>query len=177
MWFFMLNSGIHSTITGILLAITIPFKTINGISPAAKLEHRLVKPVSFFILPLFALFNTAIIIDFSMFSNLLSNGSLGIFFGLVFGKPIGITFFTYLSHKFKIAKLPDKTNFMSIIGVGALGGIGFTMSIFISLLAFDDINIINQMKFAILISSLISGLIGYLILKFIKINVIQTKKD
>lgn len=165
MWFFMLKSGIHPTITGVLLAFAIPFRNANGESPSAKLEHSLIKPVSFLILPVFALANTGIIFSAGWYEGILSNNSLGIIAGLVLGKPVGIIIFSYIAIKTKLGNLPSDINFKHITGAGILAGIGFTMSIFITLLAFDDTSVIVNSKIAVLLASLISGSSGYFFLR------------
>jgi Na+:H+ antiporter, NhaA family len=165
MWYFMLNSGVHATITGVLLAFAIPFGNSGEKSTSYILQHFLHKPVAFIILPIFALANTAIILSSDIGETLSQNYSIGIAAGLIAGKPLGIFLFTFLAVSFGICKLPDDLNWKSIAGVGFLGGIGFTMSIFIALLAFDNETIINNAKFVILISSLIAGLIGFISLK------------
>ena len=165
MWYFMLNSGVHATITGVLLAFAIPFGNGDEKSTSYILQHFLHKPVAFIILPIFALANTAIIMSGDIGRTLTQNYSVGIAVGLIIGKPLGIFLFTFLAVTFGLCKLPDDTNWKSILGVGFLGGIGFTMSIFITLLAFDNETIINNAKFVILISSLIAGLIGFISLK------------
>jgi len=157
MWYFMLNSGVHATITGVLLAFTIPFGNGNKKSTSYILQHFLHKPVAFIILPIFALANTAILLSGDIGQTLSQNYSLGIAVGLIAGKPLGIFLLTFLAVKFGLCKLPDDLNWKSILGVGFLGGIGFTMSIFIALLAFDNETIINNAKFVILISSIGSG--------------------
>lgn len=167
MWYFMLNSGVHATITGVLLAFAIPFGNADEKSTSYILQHFLHKPVAFIILPIFALANTAIILNGNIGQTLTENYSLGIALGLIVGKPLGIFLLTFLAVIFGLCKLPDDINWKSIAGVGFLGGIGFTMSIFITLLAFDNETIINNAKFVILISSLIAGLIGFLTLKLI----------
>ena len=165
MWYFMLNSGVHATITGVLLAFAIPFGNGNKKSTSYILQHLLHKPVAFIILPIFALANTAIILSSNMGDILTENYSIGIALGLIVGKPLGIFVLTFLAVKLGICQLPSDLNWKSIIGVGFLGGIGFTMSIFVTLLAFDDGTIINNAKFIILLSSLIAGIIGFLSLK------------
>ena len=165
MWYFMLNSGVHATITGVLLAFAIPFSAGDKKSGSIILQNFLHLPVAFFILPIFALANTAIKINSDWHYALTHNYTLGIALGLILGKPIGIALFSYLSVKLKICSLPDEINWKAIIGVGFLGGIGFTMSIFITLLAFSDNEHIDNSKIMILVSSLIAGLFGYLFLK------------
>jgi NhaA family Na+:H+ antiporter len=165
MWYFMLNSGVHATITGVLLAFAIPFQDGSKKTISYKLQHFLHKPVVFIILPLFALCNTAIVIGSDWLHNFTEDYSMGIIFGLIIGKPLGIIVFSYLAILFGLAKLPKELSMKKLLGAGFLGGIGFTMSIFISLLAFDDAAIINNAKFMILVASLLSGIVGFLWLK------------
>ncbi|WP_298154165.1 Na+/H+ antiporter NhaA [Flavobacterium sp.] len=167
MWFFMLHSGVHATITGVLLAFAIPFGNGDEKSTSYILQHFLHKPVSFIILPLFALANTAIVLSSDFGAVLTAHYSIGIALGLIVGKPLGIFILTYLAATCGLCKLPDDLSWKSILGVGFLGGIGFTMSIFITLLAFDDQAIISNAKFIIMLSSLVAGLLGFVSLKFI----------
>lgn len=173
MWYFMMNSGVHATITGVLLAFVIPFQKDEETSISHQLERWLHKPVSFLILPIFALANTAIVLRFNSGESLLPTYALGIILGLVIGKPLGITLFSYLSVKIKAAQLPSDLNWKQIFGAGILGGIGFTMSIFITLLAFTDATIINNAKLYIIIASFLAGIIGLIFLK----NVLKTDKN
>ncbi|WP_428224653.1 Na+/H+ antiporter NhaA [Flavobacterium sp.] len=167
MWWFMLHSGVHATITGVLLAFAIPFEKGEEQSISYKLEHFLHKPVSFIILPIFALANTAIAINFKTLSNGLPTYAWGILLGLVVGKPLGITLFSWLAVKVRLARLTHGLQWKSIFGAGILGGIGFTMSIFVTLLAFSDTEIINNAKLYIIIASVLAGLFGLLYLKSI----------
>jgi NhaA family Na+:H+ antiporter len=166
MWYFMLHSGIHATITGVLLAFAVPFGDGSEKSPSFILQHILHKPVAFIILPLFALANTSLTISAHWYQVLLSSNSLGIALGLLAGKPLGILLFSYLSIRLKISSMPEGLDFKQMAGAGFLGGIGFTMSIFITLLAFNQDDIIEQSKIAIMVSSLLAGCIGYCVLKF-----------
>ena len=165
MWYFMLNSGVHATISGVLLAFAIPFGNGDKKSTSYLLQHWLHKPVAFIILPIFALANTAIIINSDWHYALTHHYTIGIALGLIVGKFLGISIFSYAAVKSKICQLPEDLNWKSIFGVSFLGGIGFTMSIFITLLAFNDDEHISNAKIMILISSLVAGLIGYLLLK------------
>lgn len=165
MWYFMLNSGIHATITGVLLAFVIPFGDGSKHSISYKLQHFLHGYVAFIILPLFALANTAIVLGTDIVETLHLHYSMGIMLGLVIGKPLGIALFSFLAVSVGLCKLPGDLNWKTIISVGFLGGIGFTMSIFVTLLAFDDPHIINNAKFIILLSSLTAGIIGFILLK------------
>lgn len=166
MWFFMLNSGVHATITGVLLAFAIPFGMGEEESISYKLQHFLHKPVAFFILPVFALANTAIVFGPDFGTIFSEQYSLGIALGLIAGKPVGILLLSLIVVKLGICKLPAYLTWKHVIGAGLLAGIGFTMSIFITLLAFENSAIINNAKLVILFSSLTAGLIGYLVLRF-----------
>lgn len=168
MWFLMLKSGVHPTIAGVLLAFAIPFsaKAEDESSPSHRLENMLHKPVAFFILPAFALANTGIIIASGWESGLLSANSLGIIAGLVIGKPVGIVVLSVIAVTLGICKLPSDLKWSHIAGAGMLGGIGFTMSIFIANLAFsNNASEINSAKMAILVASTLAGIIGYLWLR------------
>jgi Na+:H+ antiporter, NhaA family len=164
MWYCMLQSGVHATISGVLLAFAIPFGDGREKSISYRLQHALHKPVAFIILPLFALANTAIAFPGNIKDTLNSNNSMGIMAGLVLGKPIGILLFCYAAIKLRIAKLAEGVSWAQLAGAGILAGIGFTMSIFITLLAFHDQEIIKHSKIVILFSSLIAGVAGYLFL-------------
>lgn len=162
MWYFMLHSGIHATITGVLLAFVIPFGEGKEKSTSYILQHVLHKPVAFIILPLFALANTCIAIDTNWYKGLMDQSSLGIIAGLCIGKPIGIILFSFLSVITGVCVLPDDLTWKHISGIGFLGGIGFTMSIFITMLAYSDPALITQSKIGILIASSVSGIAGYI---------------
>jgi Na+:H+ antiporter, NhaA family len=163
MWFLMVKSGVHATIAGVLLAFAIPFsrKAEDEASPSHRLEHLLHKPVAFVILPLFALANTGVVFDPQWQQQLASNNSLGIIAGLVIGKPVGIVLLCYLAVLTGLCRLPVDLGWRHIIGVGLLAGIGFTMSIFITNLAFaGQPEVINAAKMAILMASVTAGLLG-----------------
>jgi NhaA family Na+:H+ antiporter len=164
MWYFMLKSGVHATIAGVLLAFVIPFGNGDEKSASYKLQHFLHKPVAFIIMPIFALANTGIALAGNWTERLLTSNSLGIFAGLFVGKPLGIALFSFLAVKIGLSQLPDEVSWKHIIGAGFLGGIGFTMSIFIALLAFGNPEIVQSSKISILISSLLAGIVGFLIL-------------
>jgi NhaA family Na+:H+ antiporter len=165
MWYFMLHSGVHATITGVLLAFAIPFGDGEEKSPSYLLQHLLHKPVAFIILPLFAIANTGIAIGDGWQTSLGQSNSLGIIAGLVIGKPLGILLFSFTGVALGLCILPPGLKWKNIIGAGFLGGIGFTMSIFITLLAMNETAIINNSKIAILIASFLAGAIGYVWLK------------
>ncbi len=167
MWYFMLSSGVHATITGVLLAFVIPFSGGSSKTTSYKLQHFLHKPVAFLILPLFAMANTCIAINTDWHEGLSHPNALGIILGLVVGKPVGILLFAFLSVILGICALPSDVKWKHILGAGMLGGIGFTMSIFVTILAFTDPEVITYSKIAILIASLTSGTIGFLFLNSI----------
>ena len=165
MWYFMHRSGVHATITGILVAFAYPYGDGSTRSPSYKLQHALHKPVAFLILPLFALANTAIALPEAWFSGLTTSNSLGIALGLIVGKPLGIMAFSGLAVALGISQLPRGLGWKHLLGTGFLAGIGFTMSIFITLLAFDDEALVVQSKIAVMVASLVGALIGLFTLK------------
>lgn len=216
LWVAMLNSGVHASISGILIALTIPARTSKKpenlskiITPTLKklnkridkvdgdgvlsdeLQHQLIQqiqthtketttplqrwahfieqPVTLLILPIFALVNAGIILNPAMFPEMAGSKIVwGVMLGLVLGKSLGISFFCWLSLRFGIGRLPEGMNFSHVIGVSLLGGVGFTMSIFVAGLAFgEDLESINNAKSAILFASLIAGIGGYLWLRFV----------
>lgn len=170
MWFLMLQSGVHATIAGVALAFAIPFsaKDEDAESPSYKLEFFLHKPVAFIILPIFALANTGISVGADWMQDVTSTNSVGITAGLVLGKPLGVTFLCFVAVASGICRLPPDLNWRHISGAGILGGIGFTMSIFITNLAFvENTQTTNASKMAILFVSLIAGTIGFLWLNFL----------
>ncbi len=166
MWYCMLQSGVHATVSGVLLAFAIPFGNGDEKSTSYLLQHYLHKPVAFVILPLFALANTGIVFATGWHYQLVSKNGIGILLGLILGKPLGVFLFSFLAVKLKISSLADDINWKQILGAGILGGIGFTMSIFITLLAFKDAEIIVGSKIAVLFSSVVAGIIGYFFLHF-----------
>lgn len=164
MWYFIHHSGIHATIAGVLTALTLPTTEDDTESPLEKLEHSLNNPVNFIIMPIFAIANTNITFESGMIEGLAGNVGLGILLGLFLGKPIGIFLMSWLSVKLKIAELPAGTNWLHVLGLGLLGGIGFTMSIFIALLSFEGHALQTEAKFAVLAASVLSGIAGYFLL-------------
>lgn len=176
MWYFMLHSGVHATIAGVLLAFAIPFGDGGDKSPSYILQHFLHKPVAFFVLPLFAIANTCIGIGNNWLDGLGQSNSLGIIAGLVIGKPLGVWLFSFIGVGVGLCILPTDLKWKNIVGADFLAGIGFTMSIFITLLAFDDTVIINNSKIAIIIASLIAGIIGFLCLKLTPKKTVETHK-
>jgi Na+:H+ antiporter, NhaA family len=170
MWALMLKSGIHATIAGVLLAFAIPYSSRQDDeeSPSHRLEHLLHTPTAFLILPLFALANTGIVIGANWTTELASPNSLGIVGGLVLGKPIGIFLFSFAAVSLGVCKLPVDLSWRHVLGAAILGGIGFTMSIFITNLAFpEQADTITASKIGILLASLTAGIIGFVWLKFL----------
>jgi NhaA family Na+:H+ antiporter len=171
LWYFILHSGIHTTIAGVILASTIPFSVKKSShSPLKYLEEKLHTFSGFIILPLFAFFNADINLDSISLTSLTNTVPMGIMLGLLLGKPIGITLLTYISIKVKLCQLPNNVNMYDILGVSFLCGIGFTMSLFINALAFpENIELASfgqeYSKSGIFFGSILSGIIGYIILK------------
>ncbi|RQP13132.1 MAG: Na+/H+ antiporter NhaA [Chryseobacterium sp.] len=167
LWYLMHHSGIHATIAGVLLAFTIPTNVETDIpSPLEKLESALHMPVSFIVMPLFALSNTNILFKEGMVDGLFTPFGYGIIGGLVLGKVVGINLFSFIAVKLGWSSLPQNAEWKHMIGAGLLGGIGFTMSIFIALLSYKGMpDVQEEAKFAILVASLIAGISGYLVLK------------
>jgi len=165
-WYFIHESGIHATISGVLLAFAIPFRKGAADSPSNRLLHLLHKPVAFLILPLFALSNTGIVLTGENLKTITEPYALGIMTGLVIGKPLGILLFTWIARLTGIGSLPHDLNWCSLTGAGFLAGIGFAMSIFITLLAFSEAGLVNHAKLAILTGSAVAGIAGFSILKY-----------
>lgn len=173
LWVAVLKSGIHATLAGVLIGFAIPLKDKLGNSPLHDYAHKMSPYVSFAILPIFAFANAGISLGQVSITSLLEPVSLGIVFGLVLGKPIGVFSFVWLATKMKIATLPERINFKHIFGVSLLCGIGFTMSIFLSGLSFTDSHEINLTRLSILIGSLLSALLGYFYLKAVCVKPMQ----
>jgi NhaA family Na+:H+ antiporter len=159
LWYFVLKSGIHPTIAGVLLALIIPREL------AEEMEHLLTKPVSYVILPLFALANTAIPLSFNLSEGLFSALTMGIVFGLFLGKPIGIVGFSYLLNRLKMGTFPAGMGFKQMTGIGLIAGIGFTMSVFITTLSFETSEAANLSKLAVITGSMLSALAGMILLR------------
>ncbi|MFH0989512.1 MAG: Na+/H+ antiporter NhaA [bacterium] len=175
LWIALLKSGVHATIAGVLLAATIPAQFNRsldqegeGTSPLQKLEHTLHPWVSYFIMPVFALANAGIVVSAGFLSALTHSISAGIILGLVIGKQVGITLFAWLAVRLKLASLPAHTRWIQLYGVGWLGGIGFTMSLFIATLAYGESEILANAKLAILMGSVIAGFGGWALLRSVR---------
>ena len=169
LWVFVLKSGVHATLAGIILAFTIPLNVINHkrkrVSPVKSLQHYIHFWVAFYILPIFAFVNAGIDLRTLEISQVFNPVSLGIILGLFLGKQVGVFLFVYLAVKFNFAKLPKYTSWTQVYGISVLTGIGFTMSLFVDSLAFEDSSMFAYTdKLAILIGSILSGLFGYFIL-------------
>jgi NhaA family Na+:H+ antiporter len=170
MWALMLKSGIHATIAGVMLAFAIPFwKTEDAEhSPSHQLENSLHKPVAFLVLPMFALANTGILIGTTWLADLSGPNAMGIIGGLVIGKPLGVLLLSIVAVMLGICSLPPDLRWRHLVGAGMLGGIGFTMSIFITNLAFaDQPELINAAKMSVFAASLMAGVLGFLWLRFL----------
>lgn len=158
LWYFIFNSGIHATIAGVLLAFVVPLEKLGDYI------HGLHDPVNFIILPLFALANTAILLPDDIIAGFSSSLSWGVLIGLVVGKPIGITLLAWLTVKMGWGEKPAGTSWTQILGIGILAGIGFTMSIFITMLAFSTLETQNISKLAILAGAILSVTLGLITL-------------
>ena len=167
LWYFVLKSGVHATIAGVLLATTIPNNVENNVdhSMLKHLEHKLHNFVGILVLPVFAFFNSDINFSDVTMSSVYSPLSMGVILGLLLGKPIGITLFTYVGMKTKLFSLPENVTLKDVFGLSLLCGIGFTMSLFINGLAFTEAYLIDSSKLGIFIGSIVSAIAGYLILK------------
>lgn len=168
MWVLMLKSGIHATIAGVMLAFAIPFWSRTGDEHSAShtLENQLHKPIAFVVLPLFALANTGVLLNTDLLAEMAGSNGLGIIAGLVLGKPLGVVLLSAIAIGLGLCRLPPDLRFSHIVGAGMLGGIGFTMSIFITNLAFgDDIVNVHASKIAIFGASLLAGVLGVLWLR------------
>jgi len=166
LWFFTHESGIHATISGVLLAATIPHKkSEKDYSLLLKLEHALSPYVAFGIMPLFALANAGVVLEGVSFNTLILPIPLGILCGLFIGKQIGVFLFSYLSIKLKLAEMPSNSNWVKLYGVGILTGIGFTMSLFVGNLAFyENPAYMDGVKIGVLSGSFLSATVGYFVL-------------
>ena len=166
LWDFTHNSGIHATIAGVLLAMTIPHrKKEKDFSLLLKIEHAISPYVAFGIMPLFAFANAGVSLEGLSFSSLMDKVPLGIVLGLFVGKQLGVFIFSYVSIKLKIAQMPNNANWPNFYGVGVLTGIGFTMSLFVGNLAFaENIQYMDGVKIGVLTGSLLSTLFGYFLI-------------
>jgi len=172
LWFFTYQSGIHSTISGVLLALTIPhWNKKKDFSLLLNLEHKISPYVAFGIMPLFAFANAGVSLENISMKTLLNPVPLGILCGLFFGKQIGVFLFSFLSIRFKFAEIPNNSNWLTLYGVSILTGIGFTMSLFVGNLAFvNNVEYIDGVKIGVLSGSLLSTLLGYFLLLIVTNN-------
>ena len=167
MWAFVLKSGVHATLAGVVMAMFIPTtsKSESEKSPLLKMEHGLHPWVAYAVLPLFAFANAGVPLSGFTFGSLFTPITLGIILGLFFGKQIGVMLFTYLGVKFKLCELPTNSTWLSYYGMSLVTGIGFTMSLFIGTLAFDAFDTQNAVRIGVLLGSFLSGVLGYCVLK------------
>ncbi len=162
LWYCLFNSGIHATIAGVVMAFSMPLNKL------AKVEHLLHKPVNFLIMPLFALANTAIILPASFTGIYTNTISIGVICGLMIGKPVGIFLFSFIASKSGLATMPSQASYKQLLGVGMLGGIGFTMSIFTSSLAYSHQELLVISKVAVITASVGSSILGYVYLSMLR---------
>jgi len=161
MWFFVLKSGVHATLAGVVTAFFIPLKDKWGKSPLHSIEHGLSPYVLYFIIPVFAFANAGVVLTGMQFADLFAALPLGIALGLVLGKQVGVFGVTWLMVKLGMARMPHGATWLHIYGVACLAGIGFTMSLFIGSLSFADAELMNQVRLGVLSGSIISGVLGY----------------
>ena len=164
MWFFVLKSGVHATLAGVITALCIPLVDRWGKSPLHSLEHALTPYVLYLIIPIFAFANAGVVLTGIQFSDLFAPVPLGIAAGLTLGKQIGVFGVTWIMVKLGIAQMPHGAGWSHIYGVACLAGIGFTMSLFIGGLSFSDPDLMNAVRLGVLSGSLVSGVIGYVVL-------------
>lgn len=164
MWFLVLKSGVHATLAGVVTAFCIPLVDRYGKSPLHSLEHGLTPYVLYGIIPIFAFANAGVVLTGLSFSDLLAPLPLGIALGLIIGKQVGVFGVAYAMVKLRLARLPSGANWAHVYGVACLAGIGFTMSLFIGGLSFDDAALMNQVRLGVLSGSLVSGVLGYCVL-------------
>ncbi|MEP5153871.1 Na+/H+ antiporter NhaA [Planktotalea sp.] len=165
MWFFVLKSGVHATLAGVVTAFLIPLTDKWGKSPLHALEHALTPYVLFLIIPIFAFANAGVVLTGLSLSDLLAPLPIGIALGLILGKQIGVMGLTFLTVKLGFARLPHGATWLHIYGIACLAGVGFTMSLFIGGLSFADAATMNQVRLGVLTGSIISGILGYCALK------------
>ncbi len=164
-WAAVLKSGVHATLAGVLVALTVPMRDSTGASPLIQTEHALFPWVSYLIMPLFAFANAGVSLNGLSFSALLTPLPLGIAIGLFVGKQLGVMSFTWISVKFGLCKLPDGVSWAATYGVACLTGVGFTMSLFIGTLAFETTEQLNAVRLGVLMGSLMSGILGVMVLR------------
>lgn len=161
MWYFVLKSGVHATLAGVITAFCIPLKDKWGKSPLHSLEHGLTPYVLYVIVPVFAFANAGVVLKGMSFADLLAPLPLGIALGLILGKQIGVFGVTFALVKAGVARMPYGANWLHIYGLSCLAGVGFTMSLFIGSLSFADPALMNQVRLGVLSGSLVSALLGY----------------
>lgn len=161
MWFFVLKSGVHATLAGVVTAFFIPLKDKYDKSPLHSIEHNLAPYVLYLIVPIFAFANAGVVLEGLTLADLLAPLSMGIALGLIIGKQVGVMAFVFAMVKLGFAKLPHGANWLHIYGVACLAGIGFTMSLFIGSLSFADPAMMNQVRLGVLSGSAVSAIVGY----------------
>ena len=177
MWFFVLKSGVHATLAGVVTAFCIPLVDRYGKSPLHSLEHGLSPYVFYLIVPIFAFANAGVVLQGLTLADLMEPLSLGISAGLVIGKQVGVVALVFLMVKLGFARLPHGANWLHIYGVACLAGIGFTMSLFIGSLSFDSQEMMNQVRLGVLSGSLVSAVVGYGVLMFASTLNPSTEED
>ena len=175
MWYFVLKSGVHATLAGVVTAFCIPLKDKWGKSPLHVLENGLTPYVLYLIIPIFAFANAGVVLNGMTLDAMLQPLPLGIALGLLLGKQLGVFGLTVLMTKLGLARLPAGANYLHIYGIACLAGVGFTMSLFIGGLSFADPATMNQVRAGVLSGSIISGLLGYFALMLASRGANQTQ--
>jgi NhaA family Na+:H+ antiporter len=167
MWVAVLKSGVHATLAGVMIALTVPLKTPEGVpSPLKSAEHGLHPWVAFMVLPVFAFANAGVSFQGMSFGDLLAPLPLGIALGLFVGKQLGVLAFSWAAVKTGVARLPEGASWLQVYGVACLTGVGFTMSLFIGTLAFDDAAQLNEVRLGVILGSTLSAVLGFALLKW-----------
>ncbi|MBN2906321.1 MAG: Na+/H+ antiporter NhaA [Rhodobacteraceae bacterium] len=177
MWFFVLKSGVHATLAGVVTAFCIPLKDKWGKSPLHALEHGLSPYVLYLIVPIFAFANAGVVLQGLSLSDLFAPLPLGIALGLIVGKQAGVFGVTFLMVKTGLARLPSGVGWLHIYGLACLAGIGFTMSLFIGSLSFDDPVMMNEVRLGVLAGSAVSALLGFAVLRWLTAPASKTTED
>jgi NhaA family Na+:H+ antiporter len=165
MWFFVLKSGVHATLAGVVTAFFIPLTDKWGKSPLHSLEHALAPYVLYLIVPIFAFANAGVVLQGLTFSDLLAPLPMGIALGLIIGKQVGVFGVTWLMVKSGLARMPTGANWLHIYGIACLAGIGFTMSLFIGGLSYSDQTLMNEVRLGVLSGSAVSAVLGFMVLR------------
>ncbi len=177
LWFFVLKSGVHATLAGVITALFVPLKDRHGKSPLHSVEHGLSPYVFFLIVPIFAFANAGVVLKGMTLADMVSPLPLGIAAGLFVGKQLGVFGVTWLMVKAGLARIPAGASWLQVYGAACLAGIGFTMSLFIGSLSFSDNLLMNEVRLGVLLGSAISGIVGYLVLRYAPVQPVPMRRQ